>query len=90
MAKLAEKTANVLNYLKANDTGKGVAISEIAAALGVEDKNVRPIVTLSLAAKKDGSRGALAVYEKREVEGAEKPVGYAVLTDEGRGYTDAE
>lgn len=89
MAKLTEKTKKVLDYLQANDKGDGIAISEISAALGVEDKNIRPIVTLSLAAKKDGSREALVLYEKREVEGSEKPVGYAVLTPFGRNFVDS-
>lgn len=90
MAKFTEKTSKVFAYLQANDNGNGVAISEIAAATGFEEKSVRPIVVLSLAAKKDGSRGALASYEKRKIEGVEKEVGYAVLTDEGRSYVDAE
>lgn len=90
MAKLSEKTAKVLTYLQANDKGQGIAISEVAAALGVENKNVLPVVTLSLGAKKDGSRPALATYEKRVIEGSEKPVGYAVLTAEGHTYVDAE
>lgn len=90
MAKLAEKSGKVLEYLQENDTGNGVTIAEIAAAMGLEEKNIRPVVTLSLAAKKDGSRGALALYEKREVEGEEKPVGYAVLTPEGREFVDED
>lgn len=90
MAKLAEKSGNVLAYLQANDTGDGVSIAEIAESMGLEEKNIRPVVTLSLAARKDGSRGALALYEKREVEGEEKPVGYAVLTEEGRNFVDED
>lgn len=90
MAKLAEKSGNVLAYLQEHDTGDGVSIREIAEAMGLEEKNIRPVVTLSLAAKKDGSRGALAVYDKREVDGEEKPVGFAVLTEEGRNFVDED
>lgn len=90
MAKLAEKSAEVLSYLQANDNGEGVSIAEIATALGRDEKSVRPSVCLALGAKKDGSREALATYEKRTIEGVEKPVGYAVLTDLGRSYVDAE
>ena len=92
MAKLAEKSARVLEYLQQHDNGNGVAISEIADALGLDVKSVRPTVSLSLAkAPKDGSREILATYEKRQVEGEEKTVGYAVLTEAGRNYTeDAE
>ncbi len=90
MAKLAEKTGKVLQYLQENDSGNGISIAEIAAAMGLEEKNIRPVVTLSLAAKKDGSRGALALYEKRQVEGEEKTVGYAVLTPEGRDFVDED
>lgn len=85
---LAEKSGKVLAYLQEHDTGDGISIKEIADAMGLEEKNIRPVVTLSLAAKKDGSRGALVLYEKREVEGEEKTVGYAVLTDEGREFVD--
>lgn len=90
MAKLAEKSGQVLAYLQEHDTGSGISIKEIADFMGLEEKNIRPVVTLSLAAKKDGSRGALALYDKREVEGEEKPVGYAVLTPEGREFVDED
>lgn len=86
--KLAAGTAEVLDYLKQFDNGEGCSIEEIANALNRSMKSILPTVTLSLAKKKDGSREALAVYEKRTVEGKEKPVGYAVLTDAGRVYTD--
>ena len=90
MAKLAEKSGKVLAYLQEHDNGEGIAISELAEAMGLREVQVRPVVTLSLAAKKDGSRGALATYEKREIEGEEKPVGYAVLTPEGRDFVDED
>lgn len=89
MAKLAEKTGEVFAYLQAHDTGEGVSIAEIAEAVGREPRSVLPSVTLGLAAKKDGSRPALAIYEKRD-EGGEKPVGYAVLTEEGRNFVDED
>jgi len=91
MAKLAEKTGKVLAYLQEFDFGEGVSIEQIAEAMGLEEKQVRPCITLGLAAKKDGTRGALARYEKRaDKNGGEKPVGYAVLTDEGAAYVDAD
>ena len=34
MAKLAEKSGNVLAYLQEHDTGDGVSIREIAEAMG--------------------------------------------------------
>lgn len=87
MAKLAEKSARVLEYLQQNDQGEGVSVVEIAEALSTEaepmtKRNIIPVISLSLGkALKDGSRGVLAKYEKREEEG--ETVGYAVLTDEG-------
>ena len=91
MAKLAEKTGQVLAHLQKFDEGNGVAISAIAEAMGLEEKQVRPCVTLGLSAKKDGSRGALARYEKRvDPNNKEKFVGFAVLTEEGAEYTDEE
>lgn len=97
MAKLATKTANVLKYLQENDKGEGVPVEEIAEALStaaapLTKRNIIPTVTLSLGrAPKDGSRGVLATYEKRAVEGVEGDVGFAVLTDEGAAFDfDAE
>lgn len=90
MAKLAEKSAKVLEYLQANDDGNGVSVPEIASGLGVEPKNIYPIVSIALAAKKDGSRPALVTYEKRTIEGNDKTVGYAVLTAEGRDFVNAD
>lgn len=90
MAKLSESVGQVFDYIQANDTGEGVAISEIANALGKEEKQVRPIVVLHLREKRDGSRGALATYVKKDIEGEDKPVGYAVLTEEGKNFVNAD
>lgn len=94
MAKLAENSAKVLEFLQQNDAGEGVSVHEIAEALGKTTRSVIPTITLSLGtAPKDGSRGILATYEKREVEGEDKPVGFAVLTEEGLNFdlsADAE
>lgn len=92
MAKLAPKTARVLEYLQQNDQGEGVSVEEIAEALSTPEepltkRNVIPTVTLSLGREpKDGSRGKLATYVKREVEGKDEEVGFAMLTEEGAAY----
>lgn len=88
MAKLTVKTKAVLDYVRSHDTGDGVLITEIAEALGMTTKQIGPIVWTSLKEKKDGSRGALVTYEKRNVEGQDKPVGYVHITDEGKNYED--
>ena len=90
MAKLTEKTKAVLDYVKANDTGDGVLMTEIAENLGLTVKQIGPIVWTSLKEKKNGSHGTLVTYEKRMVEGQEKPVGYVHITEEGRMYEDTE
>lgn len=87
---LTENTAEVLAYIQANDKGEGVSIDQIAEALDKKPNQVRPVVTNALKARtnKEGvDFPALALYEKRDVEGAEKPVGFAVLTEEGRNFT---
>ena len=89
--KITANTAGVLKYIQENDKGEGVAISEIANALGKTERQVRPVVTPNLGAKKkDGVEihPALVIYVKKEVEveGEKKTVGYAQLTDEGRAF----
>lgn len=87
MAQLKEKSAAVLEYLQQHDNGEGVRIDEIAEALNMTPAQVRPCVSLSLArAPKDGSRGSLAEYQKRDEDG--KSVAYAVLTAEGREFVN--
>lgn len=90
MAKLTPKSAAVLEYVKANDKGDGVRMTDLAEALGFTVKQVGPIVWTSLKEKKDGSRPSLVTYEKRTVEGAEKPVGYVHITEAGAAYEDVE
>ena len=71
MAKLTENSNAVFEYLKAN--GGKVSIDELCTAL---DKTARSIGANVTDLKKKG----LAEREYVEVEGAEKPVTYAVLT----------
>lgn len=88
MAKLTVKTRAVLDYVREHDTGDGVLMTDIAEGLGMTVKQIGPIVWTSLKEKKDGSRGALVTYEKREIKGQDKPVGYVHITQEGRDYED--
>ena len=90
MAKLTEKSRAVLEFVREHDTGDGVKMTDIAEGLGLTVKQIGPIVWTSLKEKKDGSRGALVSYEKRNVAGVEKPVGYVHITDEGASYEDPE
>ena len=75
--KLTEKSNEIFEYLKAN--GGRVSIEELANATGRSARSVGANV-LDLQKKK------LVVREKEEVEGADKPVAYAVLTDDGRNF----
>lgn len=88
MAKLTAKSKAVLDYVRENDMGDGVKMTDIADALGMTVKQIGPIVWTSLKEKKDGTRPALVTYEKREVEGYEKPVGYVHITEDGAKYED--
>lgn len=88
MGKLTSKTKAVLDYVRENDSGDGVKMTDIAEALGLSVKAIGPIVWTSLKEKKDGSRGALVKYEKREIPGQDKPVGYVHITEEGKNYQD--
>ena len=79
--KITEKSAEVFNYVKAN--GGRVSIEELAQATGRTARSVGANVT-------DLSKKGLAVREKVEVEGQEKPVTYVCLTDAGKDFTPAE
>ena len=79
--KLTEKSQTIFEYLKAN--GGRVSIEELANATGRSARAVGANV-LDLQKKK------LVVREKEEVEGADKPVAYAVLTDEGRNFVPSD
>ena len=79
--KLTEKSNEIFEYLKAN--GGRVSIEELANATGRSARSVGANV-LDLQKKK------LVVREKEEVEGADKPVAYAVLTDEDRNFVPSD
>lgn len=71
MAKLTENSNAVFTYLKEN--GGHVAIDELATALDKSARSISANVT-------DLQKKGLAVREKVEVEGAEKPITYVNLT----------
>ena len=79
--KLTEKSQTIFEYLKAN--GGRVSIEELANATGRSARSVGANV-LDLQKKK------LVVREKEEVEGAEKPVAYAILTDAGKTFVPSD
>ena len=79
--KLTEKSAEVLNYVKSN--GGKVSIPELAEALGRSERSVGANVT-------DLTKKELTAREKVEIEGAEKPITYVVLTDAGMEWVPAE
>lgn len=79
--KLTEKSQTIFEYLKNN--GGRVSIDELANATGRSARSVGANV-LDLQKKK------LVVREKEEVEGADKPVTYVVLTDEGRNFVPSD
>ena len=79
--KLTEKSQTIFEYLKAN--GGRVSIEELANATGRSARSVGANV-LDLQKKKR------VVRETEEVEGADKPVAYAVLTDEGRNFIPSD
>lgn len=78
---LTAKSNEVFEYLK-NNGGK-VSIDELANATGRSARSVGANV-LDLAKK------GLVVREKEEVEGAEKPVAYAILTDAGKTFVPSD
>ena len=78
---LTSKSSEVFEYLK-NNGGK-VSIEELANATGHSARSVGANVL-------DLTKKGLVVREKEEVEGAEKPVAYAVLTDAGKNFVPSE
>lgn len=84
MGRLTEKSKKVFEYVKENDTGDGLTLETIANGTGLTVKAVGPIVWTALQEKKDGSRGALVSYEKRQVQ--DKTIGYVHITPLGREY----
>ena len=79
--KLTEKSNEVFEYVKTN--GGKVSIPELATALNRTERSVGANVT-------DLTKKKLAVRDKVEVEGAEKPVTYVVLTDEGKTFVPSD
>lgn len=79
--KLTEKSQIVFEYLK-NNGGK-VSIEELANATGRSARSIGASVL-------DLTKKGLVVREKEEVEGAEKPVAYAILTDAGKTFVPSD
>ena len=78
---LTQKSGEVFDYVKNN--GGRVSIPELASALDRTERSVGANVT-------DLTKKGLAAREKVEVEGADKPVTYVVLTDEGKVFVPSE
>lgn len=78
---LTAKSNEVFEYLK-NNGGK-VSIDELANATGRSARSVGANVL-------DLTKKGLVVREKEEVEGAEKPVAYAILTDAGKTFVPSD
>jgi len=79
--KLTEMSNAVFNYVKEN--GGRVSIDELASALDRSTRSVGANVT-------DLTKKGLVVREKVNVEGAEKPVTYVQITDEGKVFVPTE
>lgn len=79
--KLKEKTQECFDYVKAN--GGKVSTAELAEGLGVKLNSVTGRVNSLV-------KNGLAIREKVEVEGEDKPITYVVLTDEGKAYEPTE
>lgn len=78
---LTAKSNEVFEYLK-NNGGK-VSIDELANATSRSARSVGANVL-------DLTKKGLVVREKEEVEGAEKPVAYAILTDAGKTFVPSD
>lgn len=78
---LTAKSNEVFEYLK-NNGGK-VSIEELANATGRSARSVGANVL-------DLTKKGLVVREKEEVEGTEKPVAYAILTDAGKTFVPSD
>lgn len=72
--KLTAMSKEVFEYLKANGD---VSIDEMVNALGRGARSIGANVT-------DLQKKGFVIRDKRDVEGAEKPVTYVVMTDEGK------
>ena len=78
---LTAKSNEIFEYLK-NNGGK-VSIEELANATGRSARSVGANVL-------DLTKKGLVVREREEVEGAEKPVAYAILTDAGKTFVPSD
>lgn len=81
--KLTEKSNEVYTYVKEN--GGKVSVDELCEALGRAPRSINANVT-DLCSEKKG----LAMRVKEEVEGAEKPVTYVVLTEAGMNFVPSD
>ena len=79
--KLTEKSQEVFDYVKEN--GGHVALSEIAAATGRTERSVGANIT-------DLTKKGLAVREKVEVDGEDKPITYVNLTEDGQNFVPSD
>lgn len=81
--KLTEKSNEVYTYVKEN--GGKVSVDELCEALGRAPRSINANIT-DLCSEKKG----LAMRVKEEVEGAEKPVTYVVLTEAGMNFVPSD
>lgn len=81
--KLTEKSNEVYTYVKEN--GGKVSVDELCEALGRAPRSINANVT-DLCSEKKG----LAIRVKEEVEGADKPITYVVLTEAGMNFVPSE
>lgn len=79
--KLAEKSKEVFEYVKAN--GARVSVEEICKAVDRASRSVNANIN-------DLAKKGLVEREKVEVEGADKPITYVVLTAEGKAFVPSE
>ena len=79
--KLTTMSSEVFNYIK--NAGDHVSIDEICNAVGRTSRSVGANVT-------DLQKKGLVEREKVEVEGAEKPVVYVNLTENGKNFVPGE
>lgn len=79
--KLTEMSNSVFTYVKEN--GGKVSIDELVEAIGRSARSIGANVT-------DLKKKGLCEREKVEVDGAEKPVTYVVLTEEGKTFVPSE
>ena len=81
--KLTEKSNEVYTYVKEN--GGKVSVDELCEALGRAPRSINANVT-DLCSEKKG----LAMRVKEEVEGAEKPITYVVLTEAAMNFVPSD